>query len=67
MILIDENGLTEGIRCALYTNSMANDMGCDGGCVVNENQVQKVLDVIDKAQIVKPLESEGVRVDETGI
>lgn len=42
------DGLEEGIRCAMCTNPMANDRGCDGGCVVNESMYQNVLNVIKK-------------------
>lgn len=48
---MDDSGLTEGIRCALCTNPMANDMGCDGGCMVNEYQLKKIIDVIEQARI----------------
>lgn len=44
--LIHTQGLDDGIRCAMCTNSMANDKGCDGGCVVNEVMYKKILDVI---------------------
>lgn len=45
---IHTDGLEEGIRCAMCTNPMANDRGCDGGCVVNESMYQNVLNVIKK-------------------
>lgn len=46
--IIHTDGLEEGIRCAMCTNSMANDRGCDGGCAVNESMYKRVLDVIKK-------------------
>lgn len=51
--LIHTQGLDEGIRCAMCTNLMANDRGCDGACVVNEIMYKKVLDVIGKQIIDK--------------
>jgi len=51
--LIHTQGLDEGIRCAMCTNLMANDRGCDGACVVNEIMYKKVLDVIRKQIIDK--------------
>lgn len=49
MMLIQTQGLDEGIRCAMCTNSMANDRGCDGLCKVDESMYQKVMNVIEKA------------------
>lgn len=46
--LIHTGGLDEGIRCAMCTNSMKSDRGCDGGCVVNESMYKKVLEVVEK-------------------
>lgn len=50
-INIHSRGLEEGIRCAMCTNPIANDRGCDGGCRVNDSMYKKVLDVIDKHTI----------------
>lgn len=47
--LIHTQGLDEGIRCAMCTNTMKSDKGCDGGCVVDQKMYEKVLKVIDKA------------------
>lgn len=44
--LIHTAGLDEGIRCAMCTNSIKSDRGCDGNCVVNEKMYQKVTDVV---------------------
>ena len=45
-ILVHTQGLDEGIYCAMCTNSIKSDRGCDGGCIVNKDMYQKVLDVI---------------------
>lgn len=47
LVAIHTEGLDEGIRCAMCTNSMANDLGCDGECVVNKSMYEKVMDVIE--------------------
>lgn len=41
-------GLDEAVRCAMCTNVMANDRGCDGGCVVNEGMYKSVMSAIGK-------------------
>ena len=46
--IIHTDGLEECIRCAMCTNPMANDRGCDGECEVNKTMYKNVLDVIDK-------------------
>lgn len=46
--IIHTDGLEEGIRCAMCTNPMANNRGCDGGCDINESMYKRVLDVIKK-------------------
>lgn len=45
--LIHTQGLAEGIRCAMCTNIMKSDMGCDGGCYVNEKMYSSVMNIID--------------------
>lgn len=45
--LIHTEGLDEGIRCAMCTNSIKSDRGCDGGCVVNNAMYKEVMDVIE--------------------
>ena len=47
LALIHTEGLDEGIRCAMCTNSMKNDRGCDGSCVVDNAMYKKVMDVIE--------------------
>lgn len=39
-------GFDEGIRCALCTNTMKSDRGCDGSCVVDDSMYEKVMEVI---------------------
>ena len=46
-ILVHAQRLDVGIQCAMCTNSMKSDTGCDGGCLVNKEMYKKVLDVID--------------------
>ena len=48
LVAIHTEGLDEGIRCAMCTNSMANDRGCDGACVVNTGMYKKVMDIIEE-------------------
>ena len=49
-ISIHTNGLEEGIRCAVCTNQIKSDTGCDGGCCVDENLVKRICDVIHKLE-----------------
>lgn len=46
IISVYSRGLEEGIRCAMCTNPMHNDRGCDGGCRYDEDMYKNVLDVI---------------------
>ena len=48
LALIHTEGLDEGIRCAMCTNHMKSDRGCDGGCVVDNNMYKAVMDAIEK-------------------
>ena len=41
------NGLPEGIRCAMCTNPMRSESGCDGGCQFDEAMYKRVMSVID--------------------
>lgn len=45
------DGLEEGIRCALCTNPIKSDRGCDGGCKVDEDLLKKIMDVIDQCTV----------------
>ena len=47
-ILVHTQGLDVGIQCAMCTNPMKSDRGCDGGCSVNKEMYKKVLDVINR-------------------
>ena len=57
-ISIHTNGLEEGIRCAVCTNHIKSDTGCDGGCCVDENLVKRICDVIHKFEC-KPYQPNG--------
>lgn len=46
IIEIELEGLVEGIRCAICTNSMKSEKGCDGSCEVDSYTYGKVLEVI---------------------
>ena len=50
-IEIHTDGLEEGIRCALCTNPIKSDRGCDGGCRVDEDVRKKIMDVIDRCTV----------------
>lgn len=54
IMTIHTQGLDEGIRCAMCTNSMKSDRGCDGGCVVNEAMYKEVMNTI-RNHIVPPI------------
>ena len=57
-ISIHTNGLEEGIRCAVCTNRIKSDTGCDGGCRVDENLVKRICDVIHNFEC-KPYQPKG--------
>lgn len=46
LMLIHTGGLDEAIRCAMCTNTMKSDRGCDGGCVIDTQMYEKVLESI---------------------
>ena len=52
-VIINTNGLSEGIRCAMCTNHMKNDRGCDGGCVIDNDMYERVMNTIEKCIISK--------------
>lgn len=54
VMAIHTQGLDEGIRCAMCTNSMKSDTGCDGGCVVDEGMYKKVMDTINNQMFSQP-------------
>ena len=40
--------IEEIIRCAMCTNIMRSDRGCDGGCQVDENLYKRIMEAILK-------------------
>ena len=58
-ILVHTQGLDVGIQCAMCTNPMKSDRGCDGGCSVNEEMYKKVLDVIERHTHDAPYQPKG--------
>lgn len=40
-------GLEECIRCAMCTNTIKGDTGCDGGCIVDTKMYNKVMTEIN--------------------
>ena len=52
--LIHTEGLDEEIRCAMCTNPIANDRGCNGSCTVNDKMYKKVMDTIENHIISGP-------------
>ena len=53
VMAIHTQGLAEGIRCAMCTNSIKSDRGCDGGCIFDEDMYKNVVDTI-RNYIVPP-------------
>jgi len=47
MRLIYANPLAEAIRCAMCTNPIKSDRGCDGGCKVDEQMYKKVMEAVN--------------------
>ena len=48
MMLIYANPLAEAIRCAMCTNPIKTDRGCDGGCKVDDQMYKRVMDAVYK-------------------
>lgn len=48
-ITINVDGLDEGIRCALCTNPVRNERGCDGSCSYNKNLLKNIMGVIQNS------------------
>lgn len=46
IVKIEMEGLVEGVRCAICTNSMKSEKGCDGSCEVDSHTYEKILEVI---------------------
>lgn len=47
MRLIYANPLGEAIRCAMCTNPIKSDRGCDGGCKVDEQMYKNVMEAVN--------------------
>lgn len=50
--------LEEGIRCAMCTNTIKSDTGCDGGCIVDTKMYNKVMTEIN-SRLLRRLPREG--------
>ena len=46
--------LEEGIRCAMCTNAMKSEKGCDGGCMVDTKMYNKVMAEINSRLLGQP-------------
>ena len=47
MRLIYAYPLDEAIRCAMCTNPIKSDRGCDGGCKVDEQMYKNVMEAVN--------------------
>lgn len=54
--------LEEGIRCAMCTNTIKSDTGCDGGCIVDVKMYNKVMTEIN-SRLLRRLPREGHWID----
>ncbi len=54
VMAIHTQGLDEGVRCAMCTNSMKSDTGCDGGCMVDDELFKRIMDTINNHIIEHP-------------
>ncbi len=54
VMAIHTQGLAEGIRCAMCTNSIKSDRGCDGGCVVDDDMYKNVMNTINSHIFEQP-------------
>lgn len=61
LALIHTWGLDEEIRCIMCTNHMKSNRGCDGGCVVNKDMYNAVMDAIEKR--IQPTTKNDLGVD----
>lgn len=48
MRLIYANPLGEAIRCAMCTNPIKSYRGCDGGCKVDEQMYENVIEAVNE-------------------
>lgn len=51
---IHTEALEEGIRCAMCTNTIKSDTGCDGGCIVDAKMYNKVMTEINSRLLKQP-------------
>ena len=58
--------LEEGIRCAMCTNAMKSEKGCDGGCVVDTKMYNKVMAEIN-SRLLRKIPWEGHWIKEKSI
>jgi hypothetical protein len=54
MQAIYTEALEEGIRCAMCTNTIKSDTGCDGGCIVDTKMYNKVMTEINNRLLRRP-------------
>lgn len=52
------DALEEGIRCAMCTNTIKSDTGCDGGCIVDTKMYNKVMTEIN-SRLLRKIPREG--------
>lgn len=50
--LIHTEGLEEEIACAMCTNPIKSDRGCDGNCSYDDYLYRKILEVIEKRMVM---------------
>lgn len=46
---INMENLDMAIRCAMCTNAMKNDNGCDGSCVVDMDMYKRVIAAVEES------------------
>lgn len=56
--------LEEGIRCAMCTNTIKSDTGCDGGCIVDVKMYNKVMTEINSRLLRKPPKTGYISIDD---
>lgn len=56
--------LEEGIRCAMCTNTIKSDTGCDGGCIVDIKMYNKVMTEINSRLLRKLPKTGYISIDD---
>lgn len=56
--------LEESIRCAMCTNTIKSDTGCDGGCIVDVKMYNKVMTEINSRLLRKPPKTGYISIDD---